>query len=250
MIFDFRFIVFLLFCVAIDLPVFSADLTVELAGSQNVAFVGAIQRWDRNGNQRRLPDPKAKINAPVVDATAKKIGKNKWLFADLSPGTYDLIILAKNRIRIEGFQFVPVKEFDPVISPDSAVEIETRDCIIEHIKKSPRYENKVVSLYLAGDKKSVRVLMMLIRDKPTSYERQNLGAATVRHEIWQYSWNYGGWQKEKRTKVLDRVMLHRDQLRKWTWLWDAKLGGITVQDKPLNIEYDVSSTSTAKLKGL
>ena len=56
----------------------------------------------------------------------------------------------------------------------------------------------------------------------------------MRHEIWQYSWNYGGWQKEKRTKVMDRVMLHRDELRKWTWLWDPKLGGIEVGSTPLH----------------
>ena len=50
----------------------------------------------------------------------------------------------------------------------------------------------------------------------------------MRHEIWQFSWNYGAWQKERRTRVLDRILMHRDQLRKWTWLWDAKLGGVEV----------------------
>ena len=112
--------------------------------------------------------------------------------------------------------------------------------ILADIKKSPHYENRVEPLYLAGDKKAIRVLVMLLRDKPTSYEGDFPGAATIRHEIWQYSWNYGGWQKEKRTKVMDRLILNRDELRKWTWLWDAKLGGIEVGDKPLAIEYDLS----------
>ncbi len=90
-----------------------------------------------------------------------------------------------------------------------------------------------------------------MRDKPTSYEGDFPGAATIRHEIWQYSWNYGGWQKEKRTKVMDRIILHRDELRKWTWLWDPKLGGIDVRDKPITIEYDLPRPSgKKKLPGL
>jgi hypothetical protein len=47
----------------------------------------------------------------------------------------------------------------------------------------------------------------------------------------------------------------RDQLRKWTWLWDAKLGGIEVKDRAVDVNYelpDLSSTpnATSKLKGL
>ena len=29
----------------------------------------------------------------------------------------------------------------------------------------------------------------------------------------------------------DRVLVHRDELRKWTWLWDAKLGGVEVKGR-------------------
>ena len=229
----------------------AAELTVNLGNGQNVTFVGAIQRWDKDGNHRNLPDPKARIDAPAVDAAAEKTGGNKWVFKNLPAGKYDLVILAKDRVRIEGFQYPPVKEFDPFIPTDSAVEEETRDFVVDDINKSPYYENKVVPLYLNGDAKAVRVLVMLIRDKPTSYEREIPGAATIRHEIWQYSWNYGAWQKEKRTKVMDRILMPRDQLRKWTWLWDAKLGGIEVKDQPVSIEYELpKSASEQKLKGL
>ena len=96
--------------------------------------------------------------------------------------------------------------------------------------------------------KVVRVLVMLIRDKPTSYTP---GAGTMRHEIWQYTWKYGGWQKEKRTRVLDRVLLQVSELRRWTWLWDARLGGIEVKGAPLNVKYELSKPSaTRELKGL
>ena len=165
------------------------------------------------------------------------------------------MILAKDRLRIEGFQYAPVKEFDPFISPNAAPDDETRDFIIDDISKSPHFENKVLPLYLAGNEKTARALVMLIRDKPTSFENESPGAGTIRHEIWQYSWNYGGWQKEKRTRVMDRALLPRDELRKWTWLWDPKLGGIEVKNQTVNFKYDLhdlpstSGTATA-LKGL
>jgi hypothetical protein len=228
-----------------------ARLTVALGNASDVTFVGAIQRWDEDGNHRRPPDPKAKIEAPYVDAKATNAGGGRWVFEKLPKGKYDLVILAKERRRIEGFQFVPVKEFDPFFPSNATVEAEAKEFIVADIGKSPHYENKVEPLYLGGDKKAVRVLVMLLRDKPTSYESDFAGAATIRHEIWQYTWNYGGWQKEKRTKVLDRVILHRDELRKWTWIWEPKLGGIDVQEKPLTIKYDLPRRSNEKkVKGL
>jgi hypothetical protein len=99
----------------------AAELTVELGNSQDVTFVGAIFRWDQDGNHRKLPDAKAKIDAPAADATARQTYGGKWIFKDLLPGKYDLVVLAKDRIRIEGFQFVPVKEFDPFVSPEAAL---------------------------------------------------------------------------------------------------------------------------------
>jgi hypothetical protein len=234
-----------------SLPLYGARLTVDLDNSPDVTFVGAVERWDQDGNPRWLPDPQAKIDAPAVDAAAKKNEDNIWVFADLSPGIYDLVILGKDLMRVEGFQFAPVKEFEPFLSAAALPDEETRDSIIDDIKKSPHYENKVEPLYLAGDEKVVCVLVMLIRDKPTSYERESPGAATMRHEIWQYAWHYGAWQKEKRTKVLDRILMPRDQLRKWTWLWDPKLGGIEVKDQPIKIKYGLPApASTPKLKGL
>lgn len=229
----------------------AAGLTVKLGKQPDVTLVGAIQRRDEDGNHRRLPDPQAKIDAPAVDAKATDAGGGRWVFAKLPPGKYDLVVVAKGRRRIEGFQYVPVKEFDPFFPADAAVDADARRLVLADIKKSPHYENRVEPLYLAGDRRAIRVLVMLLHNKPTSYEGDLPGAATIRHEVWQYSWNYGGWQKERRTKVMDRLILNRDELRKWTWLWDAKLGGIEVADKPLAIEYDLSRAwDQKKLKGL
>ncbi|MCC6125550.1 MAG: hypothetical protein IT426_11350 [Pirellulales bacterium] len=244
-------IFFLLFLLILGPALRAADLTVELKNGEDATMLGAIARFDEDGNLRKLPDAKAKIDAPAWDATAERAESGRWIFKNLPAGKYDLAILLKDRARIEGFQFAPVREFDPFISPDAAPAEDARDFIAEDIKKSPHYENKVAPLYLAGDKKTVRILVQLIRDKPTSYEAASPGAATMRHEIWQYTWNYGGWQKEKRTKVLNRVLLPRGELRKWTWLWDPKLGGIEMKGKPVELKYEIQKPlKDAKLKGL
>jgi len=229
-------------------PARAATLTVEIEGFQQVTLVGAVERWDQDGNHRRPPDPKAKIDAPYVDHKAQPAGDGRWEFKDLPAGTYDLVILAEPRMRMEGFTFVPVLEFDPFIQPDAAPDAETREFVVNHIKQSRHFENKVVPLYLAGDDLVVRVLVMLIRDQPTSYTP---GVGTIRHEVWQYTWRYGGWEKEKRTKVLDRVLLPVAELRKWTWLWDPKLGGVKVGQEDVTIPYRLPKPGDAgELKGL
>ena len=228
----------------------AAKVTVEIAGGDNVTFVGAFDRFDQDGNLRRKVNKDQKINVPEVDATATKTETSQWVFKDLKPGTYDLVVLVGARTRIEGWHYAPVLEFDPFFPPTATTDEETAETIVDDIKKAQHYENKVEPLYLGGDKKAVRVLVMLIRDKTTSYEADFPGAATMRHEIWQYTWQYGGWAKEKRTRVLDRVILHRDELRKWTWLWDKKLGGIEVKKSPVAIQYQLPSGTDKTLKGL
>lgn len=239
------------------LPCFAAKVTVELGEAPGVKSVAAIARFDQDGNLRRAVDPKAKIESPPADYWATSAGGGKWEFKDLPKGRYDLVILGQDKVRIEGFEYPPVLEFDPFIPGDAAFpdeDAEDRNWILDHIKKSRHYENKVVPLYIARskeDKKVSRVLVMLIRDQVTSYEGDFPGAATMRHEVWQYDWNYGGWQKNKRTKVLDRVLLHRDELRKWTWLWDGKLGGIQVDKEPVTVQYDFGEAmKSKKLQGL
>ena len=166
----------------------AAALTVRLANAGDVVLVGAIGRWDADGNLRALPDPKAKIDAPAVDAKADAIGGGRWRFKSLPKGKYDLVILAKGWLRIEGFQFAPVREFDPFFPATATVEEEAGNEIRRQIKTSRHYENRVEPLDLGGDKKAVRALVMLLRDKPTSYESESPGAATIRHELWEFSW--------------------------------------------------------------
>ena len=228
----------------------AADLTVDLGNAPGITSVGAFYRWDMDGNPRRKVNPKAKIEVPEIDATATNGGHGRWMFKNLPPGKYDLVIMGPGRVRIEGWEYAPPLEFDPFFPPDATVADDVRDFITNDIAGARHYENKVVPLYIGGTEKVARVLVMLIRDKKTSYEGQMAGAATMRFEIWQYEWRYGGWVKQKRTRVMHRVILPRDELRQWTWLWVPELGAVEVGDQPKTLKFDLSKTSTAAVKGL
>ena len=235
----------------LTLPAGAADLTIKLSGAEKIRFVGAFQRWDMDGNPTRLVNPKAKIDQPEVDAAANDTGGGKWVFKNLKPGKYDVVLMGEDRLRIEGWEYAPVLEFDPFLPATATVEdASVREYIVDHIKKSRHYENRVVPLNLGGDSKSVRILMMLIRDQQTSYEGEFPGAATMRFEIWQYDNQYGGWTKNRRTRVMHRVLLDRDELRKWTWLWEPKLGAVEVNSDDVTIDYAVPSRTENATQGL
>ena len=238
-------------CVAVFVPsargLFAAKLTVDLGEAQGVAWVGAVDRWDAAGKHRKGVNPKAKIEAPYVDAKAKDAGHGQWVFDDLKPGRYDLLILATGRTRIEGFTFVPVNEHDPYIKAQTQPDAEAVKWIKDDIRQGRYFENKIEPLYLAGDEKAIRLLMLMVRDKATTYIH---GAGTIRHEIWQYSANYAGWQKERNTQVLDRTLMPVSELRQWTWLWDPKLGGIEIGSGPVKIEYRLPKKGEKTLQGL
>jgi hypothetical protein len=220
-------------------PASGGDLTLEIAGAPDLVLVGAVSRWDADGRPRVAVDPKARIDQPRVDAKGEPAGPGRWTFRNLPPGRYDLVLIASGRRRVEGFHYPPILEFDPVFPPTAkAPDDEARAAILEDIARSPHYENKVEALFLGGDETAVRVLMQLVRDDPTSFDAEfGAPAATIRHEVWQYSFRYGQWSKERRTAILDRVLLARAELAGWTWLWEPALGGIAVGARPAAIRY-------------
>jgi hypothetical protein len=219
----------------------AADVTVDLGKSEGVTFVGAIARWDEDGDYRKPVNPKAKIDAPEVAAKAQKQA-SRWVFRNLPAGRYDLVILAKDKVRVDGFHYPPIAEFDPVIAGTASAPEEARETIAKSISKDQHYENKVTPLFMGGDEKQVRVLVQLVRDKETSYDA-DFGApvATVRHEVWQYDYKRGVWSKMKRTKILSRILLARSEFRQWTWVWEPTLGGIEVKTTPVKISYELPS---------
>src|ERR1035441_6268319 len=75
----------------------AGDLVVALGGSNAVTLVGAVRRWDDDGNPRVPVDPKARIDAPRVDASAARDGSGRWVFRDLAPGRYDLVVITSGK---------------------------------------------------------------------------------------------------------------------------------------------------------
>jgi hypothetical protein len=201
--------------------------------------VGAVRRWDDDGKARYPVDPKARIDEPRVDARAVHEEGGRWLIRSLPEGRYDLVIVASPRVRVEGFRYPPINEFDPFLQAGARLADEdTRDLILKDIARSRHYENKIAPLFLAGDDRQVRVLVQLVRDRETSYDADfGAPAATVRHEVWQYTNRYGGWVKDRKTEVLDRILMARSELKRWTWVWEPRLGGIEVGGKAATLSY-------------
>lgn len=229
------------------------DLEIRVDSRLQIALIGAIQRWDGDGNASHPVDPNAKIDVPRVDARATRQAASRWVFTDLPAGRYDLVILADPRVRIEGFAYPPVLEFDAFMQHKPGLDQAARTAIETDIAQSRHYENKVAPLYMSGDGKHVRVLVQLRRDKNTSYDAQyGKPVATVRHEVWQYTNQYGAWTKEKRTRVLDRLLMGRAELRQWTWVWTPKIGGIVVPQRGrVTLDYALPSRfPTASERGL
>lgn len=219
----------------------AGDLMVELGNSKGVTFVGAQRRWESDGQPSTPVDPKAKIDTPAVFATAEPLSGNRWLFRALPPGRYDVAILANGQVRVEGFHYPPISELDPFLPPTAAPpDDETREAVVSAITHSKHYENRVMPLYIVGDGRHVRVLVQLVRDQPTSYDAEyGTPAATIRHEVWQYTDHYGGWTRDRRTAVLDRILLPRSDLGRWTWVWEPKLGGIEVGETAVRVVYEL-----------
>ncbi len=226
------------------------DLVLTLGGSDAVATAGALRRWDDDGNPRVPVDAKARIDQPRVDAKAVREQNGRWVFRGLPPGRYDLVVITSTKVRVEGFHYPPIKEFDPFWPADAPEpEADTRAWIVGDIAKSRHYENKVSPLFLAGDEKGkeVRVFMQLARDEPTSFDGEfGARAATIRHEVWQYTNRYGGWVKDRSTRVFDRVLMAGPELAKWTWAWEPKLGGIVVADAPVAVAFTLPARFDAK----
>jgi hypothetical protein len=219
----------------------AGDLVVDLGQSEQaggVTLVGAIYRWDADGNPRTPVNPKAAIEAPDVTAKAESQDGNRWVFKNLPAARYDVVLLARDRIRVEGFHYPPLAEFDRILRPDAQAPEEAQAWIVKDIAKSKHYENKVAPLFLAGTDKQVRILVQLVRDQPTSYDGDfGTQAATVRHEVWQYTNRYGTWSKERKTKILDRILLANSEFQRWTWVWEPALGGIEVNKETVRVSY-------------
>lgn len=259
---------------------YAGGLTIQLRGEyDDVTFVGAVYRWDADGlpkqadGSARVAKERAeapKINEPWTDFRAVNKGNGKWVIESMLPGIYDLIIIkGGTKQRFEGWRYAPVLDFEEFFPPDAEVlcdqdkdgkketvkDEESRKWVDKTIRESKHYENKVIPLYIGGSykkgqirPKQIRALVMLLRDIQTTLDQNS---ATMRFEIWQFEDRSGGYVKQKRTHVLHRIIMPRDELRQWVWLWDPVLGNISIgKSEQTTIEYKIPDPADTTLQGL
>jgi hypothetical protein len=206
----------------------AGELTVTIEPADRVASVGVVCRFAEDGSLLRPIDPKATFDAPHRDTVAERVPAT---FRDLKTGTYDLIVFLKDGTRLEGFHIPLFDELDDadseIFSRPPAEEVQTE--IRKLIKSGRYYENKVTPLFFRGSEQHARVLMQLVRDEPTSFDTE-FGApvATVRYELWQFTNRFGSWSRERKSKILHRVLEPKERLTKRRWLWTSALGGIRI----------------------
>lgn len=220
----------------------AGELVVKVQPAEKVEWIGVVRRFNQDGTLARPVDPKARLDAPHCDARSAGASAT---FRDLPAGTYDVIVFLKDGTRLEGYHWPIFNEFDDPHDPAfaSPPPDDVAALIREKISETRYYENRVSVLAMAGDEQQVRVLMQLLRDRATSFDAQ-FGApvATLRYEVWQFSNNFGGWTRDRHSKVLHRVLDAKSRVLKQTWLWDPSLGGVEVSRAgTATLEYAVPS---------
>ena len=225
-----------------------------------LAFIGAL---DHKGKI----NPKAKMDKPETPFVGTIEENGAFRIERLPYGTYDLVLLTKDARRFEGFHLELSRKFEEVANVADQYEDEDEDpdaldedeedmeapegeskkgakkkgkpgispemekLIRKQISKMRTYENKKRAIAMIGNKKRATVLMMLLRDKATTYDG-DFGApvATLRWEIWTWTNWYGGWTKDRDPKLLHRVIMDSRKLRTRAWIWDRALGGVRVKE--------------------
>lgn len=214
------------------------EIRVTITPEDRVQEIGVVRRFDAIGMPVREVDPKAKFHAPYRDQTATG---GSAVFRNLPLGKYDVILFLDDGTRIEGYHWPIFDEFeDPALPgfrtppPDEVAEL-----VREKIAAGRYYENKIEPLAMGGDEEQVRVLVQLLRDERTSFDGMfGEPVATLRYEIWQYDNQFGGWVKERQTRLLHRLIDGKSRMRKRTWLWDPKLGGLELREPGDRVQLD------------
>ncbi len=242
----------LLFLAVCSPCVNSAEVVIHLDDGGNWDAVGLIQRWDELGFRIGTYKIDGAIDRPPFRVTCVRASSAKWVAANVPPGRYDICLLSvKRRVRIEGFYFAPVLELDEHWYRFRAAPAEVRRAVVQWVRGRRWYENKVTPLFVAGNEGRARVFVQLLRDRPTSADGL-LGqpVATLRYELWQFDKRFGVWDQERTTKVLYRLRMPRLELRQWTWLWDPRLGGVSVVEPRTDFRYRVPGKSSGQVGGL
>ena len=231
-------------------PAAAGTLTVDLGKSEGVTFVGRGPALGPPGQSAPARRSQGEDRRPDGRCGSQERRSRPLGVRRLPPGKYDLVILAGPRLRIEGWQYAPVKEFDPFFPPTATTDDETRDFITDDIAKSPHYENKLVAAcHGRRQEGGPRAGDVDTRQADQLRERQPRGGHHAARDMAVFL----ELRRLAEGAAHPRAGPHfapRDELRKWTWLWDPKLGGIEVTSQDATIKYELpSQAGLKKLRG-
>ena len=187
---------------------------------------------------------------------------NKWING--AAPTWD--VKNKHQIvkafKLDGVQYYQFKDINNTMSGRAFAALDfyneldmkcNRDYLLQHTEavdallSDPKKIN-VGELYNLNKQIKERLEFILVPD--IVYKLASVVYFDESEAPYDYDYQYGGWAKNRRTRVMHRVILPRDDLRKWTWLWDPRLGAIDVQSKDVTIDYTVPARGDKTLQGL
>ncbi|MHC4199230.1 MAG: hypothetical protein ACYSU0_04505, partial [Planctomycetota bacterium] len=133
----------------------------------------------------------------------------------------------------------------------SADPLKERDLksIRERVRHMRTFENERSVLAINGAGKRAKVLVKLVRTKPTSYDGDfGEPLAIFRWEVWNFRKYTGSWLKERKYKVLRRFMVAKRKMHELRWDFRPELGGIDVEAGS-TAKRDAGLASPASRKG-
>jgi len=120
-----------------------------------------------------------------------------------------------------------------------------REWIVNWVNQLKIFENKKRVLDLDGTGDRARVLVLKVRDEPTTLPTQE-PTAFWRIEILDFKKYYGGWSSEKSTVVV-REQVPIRKFRTYKWMFEKRLGGIRAAEGAVSVvpDYNVPETLDA-----
>lgn len=144
---------------------------------------------------------------------------------EVPPGTYDLHVELEDGRALEGADLRIAAEGPPLKERDVKA-------IKDRIAKMRMFYEEKHVVAVAGAGERARVLVVLIRKGPTSYDGRAGGPVGVfRAEVWAFRKHTGSWVRKGTVRVLRRFLVKRDELPKYRdeWRFLPELGGVDVK---------------------
>jgi len=220
-----------------------------------VIFSFICAAWGESGkitldveNAGRLEKAIAVNRIENTRAIGKSV-KGKFLFEDLEPGIYD-IVLETDIGAIEGVNMKNYNDLGELEDSGKigAVRLKDYDEVYNKALNMKIFETQRRIFLLDGHRKRIRVLVeKLMADKMSLSQHEGGQPITWRIEIWTYRFWSGGWLRDQTFELIQRKILNPTQYSALCWNYEEKLGGILVTDlAPALVKYTIPKKLSPK----